>query len=308
MGFLPGRFAGEFRENAMLEHLLLHYYCLRICPNHAMRALHFIPEKSTVSWNAVINGNSQVGQQHTAQALFDHSCDRNDLTWTFLIAGHAQNGHMEQAVVMFALMPSINLISCNIMLVSFGSNEDEKHMLQSFYTEDSSAWNTLIGAYSQKEDLVLASFVFRNTPHRNLCSWNAIVQAYALSGLFETANLLFERMLGRSAVAYTDLLLSCCTNGKLIELKQLFDEMPHSKCMLMAYAQDKAKQTFNKAAQHDVVTMVLTFSYHGISGDLGTDAVGLGGPHELTALGRRFRLDEATNLFKNLVDHGSIFI
>ncbi|XP_024521297.1 pentatricopeptide repeat-containing protein At4g02750 [Selaginella moellendorffii] len=237
MGFLPGRFAGEFRENAMLEHLLLHYYCLRICPNHAMRALHFIPEKSTVSWNAVINGNSQVGQQHTAQALFDHSCDRNDLTWTFLIAGHAQNGHMEQAVVI------------------------------------------------------------------NLCSWNAIVQAYALSGLFETANLLFERMLGRSAVAYTDLLLSCCTNGKLIELKQLFDEMPHSKCMLMAYAQDKAKQTFNKAAQHDVVTMVLTFSYHGISGDLGTDAVGLGGPHELTALGRRFRLDEATNLFKNLVDH-----
>ncbi|EFJ21257.1 hypothetical protein SELMODRAFT_19661, partial [Selaginella moellendorffii] len=83
---------------------------------------------------------------------------------------------------------------------------DEKHMLESFYTEDSSDWNTLIGMYSQKEDLFLASFVFRNTPHRNLCSWNAIVQAYALSGHFETANLLFERMPGRSAMAYTDLL------------------------------------------------------------------------------------------------------
>ncbi|EFJ26833.1 hypothetical protein SELMODRAFT_412647 [Selaginella moellendorffii] len=41
---------------------------------------------------------------------------------------------------------------------------------------------------------------------------------------FDTANHLFERMPGRSAVTYTDLLL-CGTNGKLVESKRLFDEM-----------------------------------------------------------------------------------
>ncbi|EFJ18855.1 hypothetical protein SELMODRAFT_419677 [Selaginella moellendorffii] len=127
--------------------------------DHAMRAFHFIPEKSAVSWNAV----SQIGQHHTA---FDHSPDRNDLTWTFWIAGYAQNGHMEQDVVMFALVLSINLISCNIMLVGF----------------DSYSWGSLVSKYARNG--YLEDMEKHRDLHRPVVEpEHGIVAAFSYSGL-----------------------------------------------------------------------------------------------------------------------------
>ncbi|KAK1314785.1 hypothetical protein QJS10_CPA06g00242 [Acorus calamus] len=50
--------------------------------NCAMMLFEEMPEKTTVSWNAIIAGHAKVGDVESVVLLFDQMPSKNTVTWT----------------------------------------------------------------------------------------------------------------------------------------------------------------------------------------------------------------------------------
>lgn len=58
----------------------------------ATRVFKEMPEKNSVSWNAIIAGYSQCKRMDIARKLFDEMPFKNVSSWNTMIIGYAQSG------------------------------------------------------------------------------------------------------------------------------------------------------------------------------------------------------------------------
>lgn len=48
--------------------------------------------------------------------MFDKTSERNAVTWTAMLAGYAQNGHVDMAIELFRAMPHRDTMSWSAMI------------------------------------------------------------------------------------------------------------------------------------------------------------------------------------------------
>lgn len=68
-----------------------------------------MPQKDTVSWNAMLSGYAQNGYVDEARAIFDRMPSKNSISWNGILAAYVGNGRIEDARKLFELKSSWEL-------------------------------------------------------------------------------------------------------------------------------------------------------------------------------------------------------
>ncbi|KAL5981450.1 hypothetical protein ACLOJK_015511 [Asimina triloba] len=164
--------------------------------------------------------------------VFDKMEHKNVVVWTAMIAGYAQNGGLEQALLLFRTMQDRgiqpNRISLLTILSSCGSlatlsegKQIHGYALRQGMNSDVSLSNALIDMYSKCGSLKCARCVFDDDSYaKDPISWSSIITSYGLHGRGEEAVGLFMKMLqlGINPDAITSVgVLSACSRGGLLK-------------------------------------------------------------------------------------------
>ncbi|XP_068655556.1 pentatricopeptide repeat-containing protein At4g02750-like [Aristolochia californica] len=202
----------------------------------ARELLEKMPYKNVAAQTAIIYGYVQSMRLDEARLLFDQIGCRDTVCWNTMIGGYAQSGRMDDAIDLMLKMPKKDVVS----------------------------WNILIAGYSQTGEMSKAVEVFDRMVRKNLVSWNSLVSGLTQNGFYTDA-LRYFLVMNREGMkpdhATFACVLSACANlaalqvgrqlhhlilksghlnnlfvgnglitlyskcGKVIEAKQMFDEM-----------------------------------------------------------------------------------
>lgn len=182
--------------------------------------------------------------------------------------------------------PFVLRASAFLFAFSEGS-QIHSHIFKLGLSSDVYVANSLVHFYSSCGRLSLARQVFDDMPDRNHVSWNAIVDAYAAGGEYETALHLFRTMMTNTAMmpdAYTlqSVLCACAGLGSLslgmwahafmmrkCEAK-ILDDILINNSLLDLYSKcgaiRMARQVFHRMPTRDVASwnvMILGYAMHG---------------------------------------------
>lgn len=178
-----------------------------------------LPEKSVVTYTAMLSAYAKNGQIKNARKLFDEMPQRTVSTWNAMITAYVRNKNrldgVEEAFRLFERMPVRNAVSHTVMMMGF------------------------IGA-GRLDD---AERLFGSTPLKwrdSFCS-NVMMNGYLMVGKLEEAVRVFEGMVEKNVVSCSTMVDGYCKNGRVSEARKLFDVMGESRneftwcCMIDGY-------------------------------------------------------------------------
>ncbi|KAK3128228.1 hypothetical protein QOZ80_6BG0458670 [Eleusine coracana subsp. coracana] len=193
-------------------------------------------------YNALLSAYTKGGHVDAAEKLFEEMPERNVVSWTAMVSGYAQNGRHEQAVSTFLEMWERAGIQPNGLTVSsvlpacaavgameLGRKVEEyarvNGLLKNVYVA-----NALVEMYAKCGNIRQAWEVFQGIgQQRDLCSWNSMIMAFAVHGLWREALALFHklRMAGvkLDGITFVGVILACTHGGLVNEGKLLFNSM-----------------------------------------------------------------------------------
>ncbi|KAH0893604.1 hypothetical protein HID58_056033, partial [Brassica napus] len=193
-----------------------------------------------VIWNVMINGYMRLGDCKAARTLFDQMRVRSVVSWNTMISGYCKNEAFKEAVEIFCEMRRVDLRPIYVTLVSvlpavsrIGSLELGEWLHS--YAEskgieiDDVLGSALIDMYSKCGVVERAVEVFERLPRKNVITWSAMINGFAIHGLASDAIDCFCRMrevgVKPSDVAYINLLTACSHAGMVEEGRKYFSEM-----------------------------------------------------------------------------------
>ncbi|EFJ29296.1 hypothetical protein SELMODRAFT_91477 [Selaginella moellendorffii] len=167
-----------------------------------------MPEKNVVSWNAMIQALGQNEHPSEAMDLFLAAPLREIVTWNHMIVAMGQNGEIEQARLVFDRLPARDVVSWSSITAALAHNGSiqEARALFDHHTPERNlvSWNAMVAAYGQSGDATLAKAVFDRSPGWNTLSWNSILVALAGNGLVDRAREMFDGFPGsRNLVSWS---------------------------------------------------------------------------------------------------------
>ncbi|KAG8094062.1 hypothetical protein GUJ93_ZPchr0012g18946 [Zizania palustris] len=198
--------------------------------------------RHTAVYNALLSAYAKGGLIDSAEKLFEQMPERNVVSWTAMVSGYAQNGWHEEAVETFLEMWQRAGVQPNELTVSsvlpacaaVGARElgrkVEEYARGKGLLRNVNVANALLEMYSKCGSIQRAWQVFNSIGCRqDLCSWNSMVMAFAVHGLWKEALLLFHklRMAGikPDGITFVGVLLACTHRGLVNEGKLFFDSM-----------------------------------------------------------------------------------
>lgn len=155
-------------------------------------------EEDVVVGTAFLNAYMRNGSLDDAYNFFGGMPDRNEYSWTSMIAAFIQCGRMDDAIALYE------------------SADCEKGVATK---------TTMLTAHAQKGNIFEARRIFDEIRCPNVAAWNAMVAGYAQNGMLEEANALFMRMPVRNAASWAAMISGFVQNGKSKEALELFAEL-----------------------------------------------------------------------------------
>eukprot|EP01018_Ginkgo_biloba_P031942 Gb_37802 [translate_table: standard] len=185
---------------------------------------------------SLVNMYAKCGRVDNARQVFDKMPERNVISWTAMIAGYALHGCGNEALRIFDLMQqmdmSLNKFTFTSVLSAFtnpeaGEQGKQVHArtVKTGFESDSAVGNALVTMYAKCGNLEDALHAFRNTPKRDLISWNAMITGYAHNEHGEEALILFNEMqcvgLKPNQFTFVSILKACAIQTALEQGKQI---------------------------------------------------------------------------------------
>ncbi|KAG6494889.1 pentatricopeptide repeat-containing protein At2g36980, mitochondrial-like [Zingiber officinale] len=191
-----------------------------------------MPQRTLISWNAMIDASMKFGDVEQAAALFERAPETNAISWTAMIIGFARNGHGEKALVLFADMIRKSLCpddftygaalhACATMAMLRNGRLIHGCAIHSGFGSYLYVANCLVNMYSKCGSISCAGKVFEEMRMRDLVSWNAMLFGFATHGCALEAFRVFDNMLlsGVSPDKFTFMgLLLACNHAGLIDV------------------------------------------------------------------------------------------
>nr|UPT48792.1 pentatricopeptide repeat protein AaPPR819 [Agave angustifolia] len=166
-----------------------------------------MPERSSVSWNAMIMGFSNWGELEQARLLSERIASPYVFSWTGMIDGYTRFHQPNRALALFSrmseksLMPNkITILAIVTSISNLGSLELAETMhahchKRALTTMDVRAESSLIDMYAKCRSIGNSKKVFdRMSERRNLVSWTSIITGFAAHGIVNEAIQLFDEM------------------------------------------------------------------------------------------------------------------
>ncbi|GMH08281.1 hypothetical protein Nepgr_010121 [Nepenthes gracilis] len=164
-----------------------------------------------------------------AQKLFDKMPQRNTVTWNAMIRGYFQNGRFDYALHLFYQMPSRDIFSYNTVicgLMKWGDVTSAKEVFEKMPCKDVVSWNSMISGFILNGLMDEAIRVFNMMPEKDVVSWNLVIGGLVNSEEFDVAEKLFYEMSTRDAASWTIMVSGLVRSGNIVEARELFEQMP----------------------------------------------------------------------------------
>ncbi|KAJ0043389.1 hypothetical protein Pint_19469 [Pistacia integerrima] len=183
--------------------------------------------------NALVDMYAKCGDLNSSECMFAGMDCRDIVSWNTIMSGCLSNDHPEESLLYFKEMSCsreradyVSLSSAIAVCACLGvfSHGQVIHgwVIKLGYEEGSyvSVANSLISLYSQCGDIEAAETVFRDMQHKDIVSWNAIINGFTSNGKIKEAfDLLNEMQLMGSVqpdVATVVTIMSLCAEFMLL--------------------------------------------------------------------------------------------
>ncbi|KAI4352523.1 hypothetical protein L6164_006764 [Bauhinia variegata] len=199
--------------------------------NKAFQLFEKMPVRNTISWSTMVCGYSKAGDMVMARMLFDKCPLKNVVLWTTIVSGYAEKGLVKEATALYDQMEEARLKHDDGARISILAACAESGMLglgkkihtsikRSKFRCSTKVCNALIDMYAKCGCLGPAFSIFNEMANKDVVSWNAMLQGFAMHGHGERALQLFSRMVdeGFKPDKYTFIGLLCaCTHSGLVD-------------------------------------------------------------------------------------------
>ncbi|KAL6522869.1 hypothetical protein OROHE_016716 [Orobanche hederae] len=190
--------------------------------------------------NALVCLYARCGCILEAHSAFERISSRDNVTWNGLISGFAQSGNNEEALKVFSKMiqaqeeatiftyGSAVSASANLTKKNLGK-QIHSRIIKTGYDIETEVCNVLVTLYAKCGCLNGARKVFVGIPHRNDVSWNAMITGYSQHGYGRQAIELFEDMkklqILPNHITFVGVLTACSHVGLVEEGLSYFKSM-----------------------------------------------------------------------------------
>ncbi|XP_057852255.2 pentatricopeptide repeat-containing protein At3g12770 [Cryptomeria japonica] len=155
--------------------------------------------------NAVIDMYVKCGCLESARQLFDRMSKRDLVSWNTVIAGYAQNGDLNEFLVLFhrlspgGVMPNVvTLVSilpvCGDLKALVEGKGIHCYIIKKGFDVDVCVMTALVAMYAKCGDTETARQLFDKMSRRDLVSWNALMSGYVQNGHAGDALTLFNQL------------------------------------------------------------------------------------------------------------------
>ncbi|XP_042512651.1 pentatricopeptide repeat-containing protein At2g44880-like [Macadamia integrifolia] len=145
----------------------------------------------------IVDMYAKFGNMTLSRTLFDEMPNRSQVSWTAILVGYARTGEVETARELFNYMPQKDPAAFNAMIDAFvksGNVDSARELFNEMPERNVVTWTTLIHGYCKSGDLKAARLLFNAMPEKNLISWNAIIGGYCQNKQPQGALELFREM------------------------------------------------------------------------------------------------------------------
>ncbi|KAH7294823.1 hypothetical protein KP509_27G020400 [Ceratopteris richardii] len=248
--------------------------------------------------NSLIDLFGKCGDLQEAHRIFDKLPDRSVITWSAIIAGHSLHGQEDKAFDAFLQMQkerkrpdnyvygSILRACSNLKALNKGKLIHE-HIIENELELDVVIGSALVDMYVKCDSLEDARMLFDSLAHRDVITWSTIISGYALLGAAKEALILFQQMLQQqvkpNSVTFMSSLQACSSLGAVhegcliyglfIESSFQLDKLAgnalvdmYSKCGCV----EDAASVFSKMPDRDIVTCNALIAGYALRSDYGS--------------------------------------
>ncbi|KAL9239700.1 hypothetical protein vseg_013997 [Gypsophila vaccaria] len=178
-------------------------YTLNGMEAHAFAIKHGFDTDIQVA-NSLIDMYAKCCQTSYMDHVFRNMVTRDVISWTTVIAGHAQNGRYKNALDLFrevmtegveidGMMIGSVLLACSSLKQISHVKETHGYILRKGLF-DLVLSNTLVDAYGECNDIELASRLFKLIENKDIVSWTTMISVCVDSGLGDEALNIFRMM------------------------------------------------------------------------------------------------------------------
>ncbi|CAN6909377.1 unnamed protein product [Brassica oleracea] len=177
-----------------------------------------------------------------AQDVFLNGLDRPDtFLWNLMIRGLSSSDQPESSLLLYHRMLSSSaphnpytfpflLKACSNLSAFQETTQIHAHLTKLGYANDVYSVNSLINSYAVTGRFNHARLLFDRIQEPDLVSWNSVIKGYAKAGEMVTALTLFRKMpeAKKNAISWTTIISGYVQAGMNKEALQLFHEMHNS--------------------------------------------------------------------------------
>ncbi|KAJ7951624.1 Pentatricopeptide repeat-containing protein [Quillaja saponaria] len=210
--------------------------------------------RSHLSWNVMVSnyalnydpvGASEIFRQMKLEGLLP-----NTVTWTSLLSSHARSGQYEETIELFVKMRvggfginaealAVVLSVCADLAAVDGGRMVHGYIVKGGYEDYLFVKNALICMYGKNEQVKDAQKMFLLADTKNLVTWNALISAYAESGLCDEAFAVFSElhnlddhlMVRPNVISWSAVIGGCASKGRNEDSLELFRRMQLAEVM-----------------------------------------------------------------------------
>ncbi|XP_057868158.2 putative pentatricopeptide repeat-containing protein At3g47840 [Cryptomeria japonica] len=245
--------------------------------------------------NSLATMYPKIGRIKDAKKLFDEMWERDVVSWTTMIVGFAQSGHVEEALQLFGQMLktdikpneftfAIVVSTCGSLAALEQGKQFHAHVIRNGLVSFLSVGNALTAMYTKCGRINDAHQVVDEMTIKDVVSWTTIIMGYVDKGYDEEAlKLAFQiQRLGIKLNEFTlSTVLTACANLAVLQtgrqvhtliIKAGYElEISVNSALISMYSKcgniDYAGQMFSLMSKGDVVTwttMITGYAIHGL--------------------------------------------
>ncbi|KAJ7533917.1 hypothetical protein O6H91_13G071000 [Diphasiastrum complanatum] len=233
----------------------------------------------------------KCGSLSAARKVFEKMPERNSVSWNAMISGYARTGDGEEALRLCEEMKSTGLKPDRVTFICIINAcasisalkqglQVHAAVLEAGFELDVVVATALVDMYSKCGSLLDARKVFDGMPDRNLISWNAMITGYAKHGKSKEALLLYHQMKAArfkpDGVTYVSILHACAGSLDLEKGKAVHADILEGGCKLDVFVGNAlidmyakcgylvhARQVFEQMPYRDVITWTTLIGGYG---------------------------------------------